>query len=107
VARRPKKTRPTFDVAHDPIADTQSGWVYRTEATARPEVPQVEQVQQNSEVYDLQAGRAVFSPREQPAQTSSIAYQVLATGVYLMTLPVRLGVNIMLTPVHWILGSRR
>jgi hypothetical protein len=93
VARQPKKTRPTFDVARDPIADTQSGWVYRTEVTAAPEVQQA-------------PPRDVSSPREQPAETS-IAYQVLATGVYLMTLPVRLGVNIMMTPVHWIVGSRR
>jgi hypothetical protein len=103
VARRPKKTRPTFDVARDPIVDTQSGWVYRTET---PAVPEVQQAQAPVEVHDVQAGRDVSSPRDQPAQTS-IAYQVLATGVYLMTLPVRLGVNIMMSPVHWILGSRR
>ena len=104
MARPPKKARPTFDVARDPITDTQSGWVYRTEGSAAPEVRPVEPIEPIRE--QRREHGDVFSPREQAPETS-IAYQVLATGVYLMTLPVRISVNIMMTPVHWILGSRR
>src|SRR4249919_1089387 len=32
VARSSKKPKPTFDVAREPIGDTKSGWVYRSES---------------------------------------------------------------------------
>src|SRR4051794_408731 len=40
VAHPSKKPKPTFDVARDPIADSKSGWVYRSDpAPASPVTP--------------------------------------------------------------------
>jgi hypothetical protein len=94
VAHSPRKPKPTFDVARDPIPETTSGWVYRTE---------VEQPQP-----DLRPILVVHPiAQAAPEESASVAYTMFSAGVYLMTLPVRLGVSIMMTPLHWMLGSRR
>jgi hypothetical protein len=95
VSRTSKKPKPTFDVARDPIADTRSGWVYRSDPLANhdPEPPTI-RTPQNGERFEPAAP-------PQPAPRSW-----LYTGVYLMVLPVTIGMTIMFAPVSWMLGSR-
>ena len=94
MARSSKKPKPTFEVARDPIAEAKSGWVYRS----GPE-PQVVLASEP---------REVFEPRHsyQPPQSRDQQSSWIRTGVYLMVLPVTLGMSMMFAPVNWLLGNR-
>ena len=86
--RTPKKPKPTFDVARDDIAGTQSGWVYRSDAPSLPAPPRKE-------------------PRFEPAEVPQPpARGWVASGIYWMALPMAVGMSLMLAPVAWILGAR-
>jgi len=107
VARPSKKPKPTFDVAREPIGETKSGWVYRSESlhtATRREAVIV------PEVLDAPEPHESLRPREfrfQPSAPLPPAERSwLAIGVYLMVLPVSIGMSIMFAPVTWMLGSR-
>jgi hypothetical protein len=107
VARRSKKSKPTFDVAREPIGETKSGWVYRSESVHTPTLRETVIV---PEVLEASASRDILQPRAarfQPAAPLPPAERSwLTTGIYLMVLPVSIGMSIMFAPVTWMLGSR-
>lgn len=107
MARPSKKTKPTFDVARDPVADAKSGWVYRSDpvppSPVTPMGPVVRDVPPAHVVPARNGNGERFRP-DTPALPASRSW--IATGVYLMVLPVSIGMTIMLTPLTWVLGNR-
>ena len=101
MARPSKKPKPTFDVARDPIVDSKSGWVYRSQEIHEPVVHEPLEPHEPFEPREPFEPPQPFEPRESPEPRSW-----LATGVYLMILPVQIGMSIMLAPVSWLLGTR-
>lgn len=105
-----KKIRPSFDVARDPIADTRSGWVYRSDGPAAADADQNTRRTTADEVRGetATAGRspAAREERFEPDAAPAPERGWLATGVYIMVLPVTLGMSIMFAPIAWLLGGR-
>ena len=93
-----KKHRPSFDVARDPIPETTSGWVYRSEPQTDSEAHAYgEPREQRREPREPR-----FEPSAPPPAPSG---SWLSTGLYLMALPMTLGMKIMFAPVSWMLGA--
>jgi hypothetical protein len=107
VARPSKKPKPTFDVAREPLGDSKSGWVYRSESLHTATLREAVIV---PEVLDPAESRDSLKPRESRFQPSAplppAEKSWLTTGIYLMVLPVSIGMSIMFAPVSWMLGSR-
>jgi len=106
-----KKPKPTFDVARDPIPESKSGWVYRTEpaepprpepAIPAPPPPPAAQPVRPQPAPSFQRTR----PSPPPPAPAAPSRSWLATGFYLMTLPMTIGMTIMFAPVTWMLGGR-
>lgn len=80
-------------MAQDPL-DARPGWVYRSDApvpvpAAAPEAP-------SPTAERFEPGRATpAAPRDW-----------VASGLYLMALPLAVGMTLMLAPVAWLLRSR-
>ena len=102
--RSTKKTKPSFEVVRGAYEETQTGWVFKSDAEPavgeRPEAapvwrpaepPVVPQSHYASESY-----RLATSPAEW-----------IEAGLLLMTLPVAFTTAMMVAPVMWMLGSRR
>ena len=115
----PRKTAPSFDVAREPIPRTQSGWVYRSDAPPDPvRSPQPTVVEADWRVVH-DAAPAVSPP---PAALAPPRHRAesrfhpdaplppdrswFATGLYLMALPMTLGMTLMFAPVSWMLSAR-
>jgi hypothetical protein len=107
VARPNKKPKPTFDVARDPIADSKSGWVYRSDPPPAPPVTPFGPVVRDVPPAYAVPARTDDVDRFQPDTPAVPAPRNwVATGVYLMVLPVSIGMSIMFAPVSWMLGIR-
>ncbi len=123
--RASKKAAPSFDVARDPIAGAQSGWVYRSDAQPSrdpsPEPPARDA--ERAALHDAAAATVALVPvpvpaarAQRPVHGSDSRFQPdapppprrgwLATGIYLMALPMTLGMTLMFAPVSWMLGAR-
>lgn len=104
-----KKHKPSFDVARDPIPETKSGWVYRSEPAEAREPREPFDPRDSREAFEpreRREPRASRAPRFEPSAPPSPASRSwLSTGLYLMALPVTLGMKIMFAPVSWMLGS--
>lgn len=103
MARTSKKPKPTFEVARDPVSDAKSGWVYRSDAAAAPEPRAIEFAEPPAAER-----RELFEPRPDQAGRSSPqpGSSWVKTGMYLMVLPVTIGMSIMFAPVTWLLSGR-
>ena len=77
-------------MARDPIARTESGWVYRSDATSLPPLAPPRKEPR-------------FDPAEVP-QPPTRGW--MASGLYWVTLPMAVGVTLMLAPVVWLLRAR-
>ena len=85
-----KKAKPSFDVARAPLADSRSGWVYRSDAPPLP-----------------RSAPPREKPRFEPAEVPQPPTRGwMASGLYWMALPMAVGMTLMLAPVVWILGAR-
>jgi hypothetical protein len=121
--RASKKTGPSFDVARDPIAGTQSGWVYRSDAQPnRDQLPAPPaRDAERAALHDAAAATVAPVPvpaarAQRPVHRDDSRFQPdapppprrgwLATGIYLMALPMTLGMTLMFAPVSWMLGAR-
>ncbi|HWF85668.1 MAG TPA: hypothetical protein VG222_12510 [Vicinamibacterales bacterium] len=119
--RASKKAAPSFDVARDPIAGTQSGWVYRSDAqpSSAPSLGPAAHEAERDALHDAAASPvapvpAARAPRSVPGNDSRFQPDAppplrrgwLATGIYLMALPMTLGMTLMFAPVSWMLGAR-
>lgn len=74
----------------NPIADTRSGWVYRSDPPPlTPSAP------------------PRVEPRFEPAEVPQPPTRSwVASGLYLMALPMAVGMTLLLAPVAWILTAR-
>ena len=109
MARPSKKPKPTFDVAREPIAPSGSGWVYRSDSAppAPPAVPRETREPQIPEVLEKAAYLPVREPfRPHQAVDAHAERSWLQTGVYLMVLPMSIGMTLMFAPVTWLLRGR-
>lgn len=96
-----KKTKPSFDVARDPVAaEPRSGWVYRSDA--QPVREPIIDVRPS----EPRESREPREPRFEPAAPPPEGRSWLATGIYIMALPITLGMTMIFAPVSWILGAR-
>ena len=121
--RAQRRTKLSFDVARDAVAEVQTGWVYRSAEPQAPDVPpaasEVRPVVAEvlPPVPELAPGReawtvAIRVPAPGQVVTSSRPVERPATsgwiesGLYVMTAPMAIGVGVMLAPVLWMLRSR-
>ncbi len=107
VPRSSKKPKPTFDVAREPIAATKSGWVYRSEPGDPMPSPETVSPREAAAWRERCTPAEPHEPRFRPDAAPPPAERSwFATGVYLMVLPVSIGMSIMFAPVSWLLGNR-
>jgi hypothetical protein len=90
-------------VARDPSAEGRTGWVYRSE----PGLARVEPAPREQPSWLVPSRPA--PPRLEPraaAPPPQPARGWIASGFYVVTLPMALTVGMMLAPVIWMFGAR-
>jgi hypothetical protein len=122
---RSKKARPSFDIAREPVVAAESGWVYRSDPSAAPvltdsgpgepapgePLPRIFRPNAASPaVLDMVPPRGGVQRRAAPIVQDdaepAAASSWFATGIYFMTLPITISVQIMFAPVSWMLSAR-
>jgi hypothetical protein len=89
MTRRPKKAKPSFDVARGPLGNTGAGWVYRS---APP-----------PEIVDLSATALKAGP---PAARARPLGKRVEAGVDLLLSPFTLSLMVLFVKMRWIIGPR-
>ena len=98
-----KKSRPSFAVAHDPL-DARPGWVYRSDAPAVGAAPAPIPTPPPA---SGPASPARAAARFEPAKPEAAPTRGwIASSLYLMALPLAVGMTLMLAPVAWALRAR-
>lgn len=114
---RPRSTRnakPSFEVVRGAFEETQTGWVYRSDARAEAiEPPRIKPVWPAPEPVDHAwsarhghaAPREHFSPEHATPASSSRGW--IETSLLLMALPMAITAGMMLAPMIWMCAPRR
>ncbi len=99
---KPKRRRPSFDIARPDTGGTQAGWVYRSDSPAdKPAAPVVE-------VIPPGRGTLRRIPPEPPAQdpaAATLPLSALSFGLGVAMLPMFAALFVMLVPMRWLLGG--
>jgi hypothetical protein len=99
---KPKKHRPSFDVARPETGDTRAGWVYRSDRPAEPTIA--------PEVELIPPGRGTLQrvpPEPVLPETAAVMLPLsaLSFGLGVAMMPVFATMYVMLVPMRWLLGA--
>lgn len=115
--RRKRSTRtqkPSFEIVHGGVGETQTGWVYRSDAEPKrtdgepvqPLWPALRPLdQQRWEPVEPDEPRGEY--RLAAPDAPSPAVGMIEAGLMVMTFPVAMTAAMMIAPVLWMLGASR
>ena len=99
---KPKKHRPSFDVARPETGDTRAGWVYRSDRPAEPTIaPEVELIPPGRGTLQ----RVLPEPVLPETAAVMLPLSALSFGLGVAMMPVFATMYVMLVPMRWLLGS--
>jgi hypothetical protein len=102
--RKPKKAKPSFDVARGAVTPDASAWVYRSDAAPPVAAREPASPLPAATAPSEPVARDRIPPASRQPEPSRVGW--IGAGLGIMALPLTLTVMALTVPVLWIAGAR-